>query len=402
MLLLTQGPSAIGPLRDQIRELSGVQFFFAVAVCALASSQPWVITRLRILGIFGSLAAMGWISWSRDPHRVQAVGIVVVAVAAAALVAVAWRALRLTGVAALVATFGLTLMAFLAVWESGSLPTMVKPRVETAGKLGLTLADEPIFDISGSGSGHVWSLEQTDGVGHAFTDLRAGARIAPGYSSIGQRYFSRHMCIDALGLGCAREPVRLFQREQTTGRTWADLLGYRTVVVAHPEQRLFESVAPPQWHLVQQGLEFAEYQRSGRIAVAGRVTDVIGQATISAESLDNQTQSYHVSSPNGARLVFRDLYWPGYVATLNGHSLSIDPLDKTFVSVRLPAGSQGTLRVSYRPLSTASLVVLPLLSFLLLLGVAIWSYRRTRTLARVDGDEEADEPGHRDPLENPV
>lgn len=419
MLLLTQAPSVVGPLRDQIRELGGAQLFFAVAVCSIASAGPWVVTRVRLAGILLTLVCMGWISWSRTPSGPRSfVGILVVAVCALLLVQVSRRLPGLTAGTALATTFGVTVIAFL-LFHAALDPAKVQTADSlTPGTLGLTAADEPILAIYPAGNPPAWDQWQTDGVGRAFSDLRAVGRSAPGYSSISQRYVRDQLCIYASqGQGCPQEVSRLFQREPVTHTPWVDLLGYRTIVVAGAtRQHAFEAVAGPMWHQVQAATAFTEYRRPGPASVAGRVTHVIGHADVSALSLSREAQSYQVSSQQGATLIFRDIYWPGYHATLNGHPLAVTALDRMLVTVRLPAGAHGTLRLSYIPLSTGELVALPVAAVLLLAGAADWVYvgrRRDRATSSgesgdpgdsgdVDGDEQADQPADRERLQNTV
>jgi len=381
MLLLTQVPSSMGALRDPIRQLAGVQLFFAVGVCTVASADRWVVTRTRVVGVAATLAAMGWLSWARQPEGPGTLtGILVVAAAAALLALVAARLERLAAVTVVTTTFGLALLTF-GLYQGDRQPSAVQqPDRLTAGALGLSRADEPIFAAYGSGSPARWDRWQDDGVGRAFSDLRAGARIAPGYSSLGQRGFRQRMCIlAAQGQGCPAELDRVFATEPTTGRSWVDLLGYRTIVVEGTQrQRHFEAVAPPTWHLISSGAEFGEFQRSGPASVAGRVTDVIGRADVTVTALSNESQSYDVSTRTGARLVFRDLYWPGYVATLDGARIPVATLQDTLVTVSLPPGTSGHLQVSYVPLSTEALVVLPAASTAMLGGAGLWLVRTRR------------------------
>lgn len=410
MVVLMQAPSSLGPIRNQIRQLSGAQLFFAVGVCALAHAGPLVVSRARVMGIFATVAVMGGLSWSRNPGGGDAfAGILVVGVAAVVLVVVIAWVPRFAAVMAVASTFGLTLTAF-GLYNSGHDPLRLRePDRLTAGTLDLTSRDAPVYFAHQPGGPGVWDVWQRDGVGRGFSDLRAGARVAPGYSSIMQRAFHAQMCLtSAHGQACPRTVDRLFEQEPTTGVPYVDLLGYRTLVVQKGRLRVaFDEVATPDWHLVKQGAGVVEYQRDGPIAVAGRVTDVLGRADLRAVSLSNATQAYQVSTPTGATLVFRDLYWPGYVATLDGRRLPVTPLHGMLVSVELPPGAEGRLVVSYVPLSNASLVVLPGTSLLLLGAGCVWVLvrgRRSRAVgsAGVNGDEQTPEPDHREPLQDPV
>ncbi len=381
MLLLTQVPSSMGALRDPIRQLAGAQLFFAVGVCALAGSGRWLVTAPRAVGVAASVAAMGWLSWARQPAGPGTLtGIIVVAVAGALLLWAAARMPGYTAVTAIVTTLGLSLLTF-GLYHGDPEPSDTQqPDRLTAGVLALTKADGPIFAAYGSGNPALWDRWQNDGVGRAFSDLRAEARIAPGYSSLGQRGFRLHICVRvAQGNGCPSELSRLFTSEPTTGQTWADLLGYRTILVAGDhQQRRFETLAPAMWHLVASGADFNEYQRSSAASVAGRVTGVIGQADITVTALSNESQSYDVRTPGGARLVFRDLFWPGYEATLNGAPVPVGVLGGTLLTVRLPPGSDGHLQISYVPLTPRALIAFPAAAAVLLGAVGLWILRSRR------------------------
>lgn len=387
MLLLTQVPSSMGALRDPIRQLAGVQLFLAVGVCAVAGSGRWVVTRARVVGVLGSMAAMGWLSWARQPEGPGTLTGILVVAAAAVVMLLAVRGTLSTGradsmvaVTALVTTLGLTVLSFALYHGDRDSADVEAPMQLTAGALALTKADEPVFAAYNTGGPAQWAQWQQDGIGRALSDLRAEGRVAPGYSSLAQRGFRHLFCIRvAQGQGCDTELSRLFAVERTTGTAWVDLLGYRTIVVqGRSRQALMRRLASPDWRLVATGAEFAEYQRAGPISVAGRVTHVIGTAAVTATSMSNQTQTYRVNSAGGARLVLRDLYWPGYVATLDGKRLPLASLHDTLLTVRLPPGASGTLRISYVPLSAKALVALPATSVVLLGGVGLWLLRSRR------------------------
>lgn len=406
MLLLTQAPSTFGPIRDQIRQLAGVQFFFAVLVCVLACAAPLVVSRGRLVGIAASLVAVAWLTFARDPGSAATAVAAVVGVgllAALMVWALTARGLKLAAVVALIGTAASTGLAF--GLSQAAQPSEIAANTLVTGSLNLDASDRPIFAVYPKGKPKDWKAWTHDGVGRALSNLSAQVRLQPGYSSIGQKAFLDTFCVSAAhGNGCSTEGTRLLKDEPTTHQPWVNLLGYRTVVVATSKlQHAFVQGAGKDWHKVKQGRAFAMYKRKGPSAVAGRVTDVIGHASVQAVTVDNGSQSYDVTSPNGARLVFRDLYWPGYVATLDGTQLPISPLDNMLVTVNLPAGSHGLLQVSYQPLPLAALVGLPVFSLLLLggacAGAVIWRRRRS---AGVHRDAEADEPNDREPLEDPV
>ncbi len=238
MLLLTQAPSTMGPVRDQIRQLAGVQFFFAVLVCLLACAAPLVVSRARLIGVGASLLGGAWLSFARDPDiGLAAVGAVVGVSALVAALIWALRAAgtKAAGAVALGGTFVLSGLVFLvndSVQGGAAVPDHLVPDVLVAGGLGLGPADTPTFAVNGKGSPRQWAEWTNDGVGRAFSNLSAHVRVAPGYSSIGQKEFLKTFCLSpAHGNGCKSEAAKLWGKEPATHQPWIDLLGYRTVLV---------------------------------------------------------------------------------------------------------------------------------------------------------------------------
>jgi len=80
---------------------------------------------------------------------------------------------------------------------------------------------------------------------------------------------------------------------------------------------------------------------------------------LQAVDVSRATQTCDVSTDDGATVVFRDLYWPHYTATLDGRPLKVSPLHGMLVSVRLPAGADGELTVTYHPMTTVELAGIP-------------------------------------------
>ena len=409
MAMATQAPSALGPLRDPVRALAGAQFFLVVGVVVLACTAPLVYSRLRGGGMAVSLLLMAMLTWFRDPPGVSGV-LAVVAVAAAVAVVVGLLArsrLTVAGGVTLVATLLLAVLAFglnEVDPDNANVPVRLYPGALTFGR-----SDQPALAIYSKAAPDEHDEWYADGVGRGFERMTAGTRFAPGYSSIRQSYYSQQFCVlVAQGETCPEVVRSLFATEDRTDRPWIELLGYRTVVVTgRQERRDFATLSHGSWRRVDQGAAFTEYRRRGPAAVTGRVTDVLGEADLQVVSQSPESQSYDVSSADGATLVFRDLYWPGYHATLDGSPLAVDSLDDILVSVTLPPGAHGRLTLSYSPLSTAELVGLPAAGGALMgaamLGV-VWWRRRSEPgrSAGVDGDGGEREPDEREPLQHPV
>jgi len=353
MTLMTQAPGNLGPLRNPIRSLAGVHFFLIVAIVTLACAGALVVNRQRLLGVAASLVAVGWLTWARDPAAEDVlVGMLVILALATILLLVAKLHVRAVGA---VAWVGAMVAAIVAFQLNPIKVDETTPATATVGNVSLTKADRPVFASyprEGSAVTRSWFA---DGVGRGFQRLSRKVRMAPGYSSVRQVGFDDRFCIrSSHGYTCDDSLKRLWEEEPRTGSLWIDLLGYRTVVVAGDKrQRLWTDLAGPQWRRVDKGREFVAYQRSEAPVVAGRITYVEGEAEVREFDVRNDSQSYDVSSPSGATLVFRDLYWPGYIARLDGEELEASALSGTLLMVELPAGAQGRLTVSYVPVSDA-------------------------------------------------
>lgn len=355
MTLLTQAPSELGPLRNPIRSLAGAQFFLIVTVVVVACAGALVINRRRVMGIALSLVAVGWLTWSRDPaDDAGIVGMLVVS-GLVVLLVIAINKRDTTG--ALVAWAGAAVMAVVAFQLNSTDIGPASLTSDTAGNVSLSAADRPVFASYPRDESAVMERWFADGVGRGFQRLSADVRLAPGYSSIRQIGFGNRFCIKTShGYTCDSSVRRLFKQEPETGRAWVDLLGYRTVVLAGGKrQRIWPDVAGREWELVDEGTDFVKYQRGEVPAVAGRITHVEGNARVRELDVRNDLQSYDVTAPDGATLIFRDLYWPGYVASLDGERLDVSSLSNTLLTVELPPGARGRLTVYYAPVSDGEL-----------------------------------------------
>ena len=346
-LLLTQAPSALGPLRWPIRFVPGVPLFLGVGTAAAVAAGGLVLTRGRVAGALLGVLATGVLSVFRLPTSLDpVVGSVLLAAAAGVLLlAVARAGSRFAGAAALAGT--LVLVAWTAtVHAADGMADRGIPSTPRPGRL--VLDQRPTLLLFTRNSP---PRAFAEGVTSGFARLGADQRTQPGYSSIGQKGWDQRFCVrSAHSDTCPAAVQRLFEVEPRTGLPWVDLLGYRDVVVeqGRPLARMQRITrATGGWEETGRSRDYVRFSRVTPPGTTGRVTAVLGQASVTALDVARSSQGYRVRSARGATLVFRDLYWPGYVATLDGAPLAVGRLSDTLVTVDVPAGADGRLTLEY-------------------------------------------------------
>jgi hypothetical protein len=235
-----------------------------------------------------------------------------------------------------------------------------------------------------------------DGLGWGFTALSSDHRTLNGYSSIGQTYLNHQLCIGWQGESCLGIVKRLFDVEPTTGRSYADLLGVQQIVAIPKFAAQMREYAPSFWRLTDRLDTVSVFKRPPAREI-GRITDVLGEATARPVHLTHEEQTYDVSTKSGARLVFRDLYWPGYSATLDGEPIPVEPVAQEFVSVELPPGSSGELTVQFVPPGAGLRLALWVGGAVVLvscLAVPVLIRIRRATPSSASTQPTAGEPGH--------
>jgi hypothetical protein len=334
------------------------------------------LSRGRVLGAIASVLAVTLLTFFRDPTNDLwlPAGLVTLAAAALLLAAVAHRKGRFSGLVALLATVGLAGWAVAQQPDVGmadrGAPTRQQPGT-------LELDDRPTVVLySNDAHERTWSPE---GVAPGFIRLSQTQRSQPGYSSIGQQGWDNRFCQrSAHSYLCPDAARQLHDVEPRTRLRWVDLLGYQEVVVQKGQHLARWTAATADsgvWEETGRSKSFVRFSRREPLDVEGRVTAVLGDASVEAGTVERSRQSYDVTSSEGATLVFRDLFWPGYVASLDGEPLAVRPLNRTLVTVEIPPGSDGTLAVSYEPLRTM-LWAGPIGAGALLIGLAALLARR--------------------------
>ncbi|MCM6778316.1 hypothetical protein NDR87_33435 [Nocardia sp. CDC159] len=388
MLMWTAGPGSIGPLRWPARVLPMLAIGLLVLVCVLlgrfGTVRDW---KPRAIAAAVLILALWVRSFSADPHA--AIWHVVAALAIAALGAgVVWLA-RHRGTAAACA---LTIVAMfpIAYFQVSSVqPTPMSWQLPA--NRAEARAVFPDFPGKTLQLGERGLLQPGDkSLQGAYGSLVFGnyaknleLNYVNGYTPTGYFYFGELLCMRWDASVCPDAYRRVFTPEPTIGRTLVDLMKVDRVVL---QRALFPDAGrqdPPEgWKWVDYpGHEryIAVLERvdgpvsgvNGRIAVAKDVT-----ATSLAES--DTDSRVRVSSPNGGRVVFARIGWPGYRATLDGKPVPFTTVAKTFVAVDIPAGTNNAeLELTWRPPGW-KIGIATMLAGLAGIGVLQWLFVRAR------------------------
>src|SRR5207249_2163285 len=154
----------------------------------------------------------------------------------------------------------------------------------------------------------------------------------------GHFYFGELLCMRWDSSVCPDAYRRMFAPEPTTGRPLVDLMKLDRVVLQRalfPDAR--SQPAPQGWKWVdypghERYISVLERVDGPISTVNGRVADA-KNVTATSMSETGTTSRVRVSSADGGRVVFARLGWPGYRVTLNGESIPIKVVAKSFVAV---------------------------------------------------------------------
>ena len=359
-LMWTAGPGTVGPLRWPARVLPMVALGLLVLVCVLLGRFGTTAGWRGRFAAAGVLIGLLWVrTFSADPHDVGWHVLSAAAVAAVGAVVVWLARTRGAGAAA-----ALTVVAMLpiAYGQVASVqPNMMSyrfPADRAAAKAAFPRFDGVTLQLGDRAlvPPNERNLDGAYGslvVGNYAKDVEQ--RYVNGYTPNGHYWFGNMLCMRWDASVCPDAYRRLFNPEPSTGRTVADLMKIDRVVL---QKAMFPDAeshpAPDGWTWVD--VPGHEHYISALERVGGPISGVNGRIAdargVGAESTSESgtSSSVRVSSPEGGRVVFARLGWPGYRATLDGHPVPIRTVAGSFVAVDIPPGTdRGALTVTWRP-----------------------------------------------------
>jgi hypothetical protein len=368
MLIVTAGPSQLGPVRWPARMLP----LMAVAVLVIVGvlvSRAVSLSRWRSKAVVAAILVVISVLRSASAYPQGIVpfalwGIIILVVSA--LVIAVGRRFGLTPAA------GVVLMSILAVlWvQVGQYPRNLgvsqwhMPVSRSAAKA--SFPDYQGSTIQLGQRAPVETLAQAEAtwrslvIGNYARTL--GLNYVNSYTAVGHQKFSSLLCMRWEGGTCRKAEKDLFAHDPTTGLTYADLMGLdRVVLTKHTFPDAPAKPVPAGWHIVNRPdpLAWILERTTPRPAKPGRVAASPGVTVTQIAPSRDTAESMTVSSTSGGSVVFSRLLWPGYSATLDGRPVPVDSVKGVFVTVRLPAGTHAArLALSFRPPGTTLGLVL--------------------------------------------
>ena len=403
-LAMTLGPSKLWLFRWPLRVIEyfylGVLVVFAVLLSqGLARSTM----RPRLAGTGLILLALGWLTWSQDPAALRRAAIGTAVVAALTLVALAAHLLlRRTALVALVAMGGVGVVLALQVSVFGEnassrvwhVPSDVAGLQQTfADREGRTMQFADLKPLQNRGE--IARLErQWDTFLPGSMYQPAGVEAVNNYTGMGFVPFLRTFCMEYDGLTQPCGYRNLWKAAGPGMPPLADLMKLDTIVV---QDAIADGVQPGEgWSEASSDERAIVLRHDGPQPFAGSQLSWTsdGVEVSEARTTGETSESVQVAAaPDGGRLVFSMLAWPGWSADLDGKVLETGRTDAGLLTVTLPADASGTVDLSYRPpgltLGLAGAAVGGLVG--LLLALMGWRSRRSgaRTGRRRRSGEEA-------------
>lgn len=406
----TQLPTDVGTLRYPIRYLADVQLFLPV-LTVLLLRKGMVLTPGRVLVAASLVGTQFLLAVARSPvfsgwHLAAAVLVAICLVvvlrcrrperhrALAAVLVLSVALLPQVGAQAAV-TAKRRLSTVMPVGPS-PLPTFgahdsqewpISERGYRAAAWQPDLDATVVVPSAGVGP----SLGLSRGILLGSANLFSGTQPGFGYTTVGQDAWAELWCADYLGQSgtCPDVARKLLRTAPGTDVTWLDVLAKDTLLLSDeaPESLRTAMGSLSTWKFGGHRKHYDVYVRTH--PTPGRATwRSEGVRTLRPVSVGPTTQRYVVSidAEKTQQVVFRDTWWPGYRATLDGRRIPTRPLEGAVVAVDLPPGRyEAELDVRYVPDGfRAGLVVAALGSLLVSVGLllalsTIGPRRRRRT-----------------------
>jgi hypothetical protein len=389
LLLLTQGPDRMGPLRDPSRWLVMAQMAIIVLAAMAYSRLGWRSEpRSGHLAAALAIAAAGlFLGLASDPaawRPAVLTGLIVVSAVTLIYFLLRRQPMAAFGIIAVVSIAALgyqrvTYQTYFGPASWGGLPDQVDARPADLGSV--PTAYGILLDSWGT-----LEPERFREIGVGNLNLMFGNATIGGYDSIERAGFVAATCFSVFGYPMPRcgigetESVipRLLRPSDDLGVSLLDLMRVDAIFTYRREiADAIARVTGPTWKRVD-GQYSQSLRRALPAALPGTVSYVSKGVTIRETrpaSVRQETYEIDASGVVAPQVVWARMAWPGYRVMLDGVRLKVEHRDGFLVAVRLPDNAKGSLTLAYRPRALSTGLAISGIALLLLIGVLV--LRRT-------------------------
>lgn len=362
-LMLTQGPTSLGPLKTPFRWLESCQMLMALFSLRVLSHEVGITdTPGRRFASAGMLLGSFVLGLLRNPSQ--------------------WPVVLGMAPTILAYTQGMTLSRFRRFLPgfllAGSIAACLTIRLLYPTFFGPPMTSAPTALIHSPGAslqtlprGYDMLVDRPpfgwSGIQDPDTDfakanasLLHGRSSIGGYEAIGHVHFRNVTCLDLFGtldLGCLEgKPhvaIRLSEPLPDLGVSWLDLMRVERILCESEYVNEQEALLSSQGWSRSKGKYFWHYSRSlpsegrpGMLSFASPHLEIepLGTPTVHEEKLRVKAKQ---SKPG--RLIWARLAWPGYSLQLGNEVRTADSLEQCLVACEVPAGFDGVVTLRYRP-----------------------------------------------------
>lgn len=370
-LAMTVGPSQIWLFRWPLRVIEYAYLGFCVLLALALTEAPRTDQPRRRAAATAAIVVIGgYLSWSAQPGRARTV------VAATALVAVlAWlmvrglragRPLSRLLIGGTVAVLGFQVVAFPANdnvtdWHPQHDVASMKQHFGTLYQGNTLMVGDPVTESDRLGRRRVWH----DLPGGSLLQV-AGVASLNNYTGVSYRAYMRHLCMSYYGGTCQSLYANLWKRDTDSSWPLADLLRLQTVVV-QTRQHVLDALNPPAvpgqkpakplvipagWTVRKLDDHTLVLNRRAPLPWPdGRVSYTAPGVHVTADTVASDGVGETLRYTGSGEVRIAALLWPGWRATIDGHTAELKGTDVGIIKVLLPPARPGgsTLQLRFQP-----------------------------------------------------
>ena len=388
LLVMTQGPEQLGPLRWPFRFLPFLDLVLLATFSVLASRAGFASASLKRVAAALSLIAFSCLA------SFQAQPIFLVPIIALASIL---SLLLLSGVLLQrrghQGYFGVATLGTLACFAATHLAVRHNPSLPNWGLPSRANYNADLEAVPNSYTAFIGSINEVRERHVPFISIGAmpfaqGYSSPFGYSPTGQRDFSGTFGLSLWGTVAPKRALAITQPSMQLGVPWVDLLHVDRLLVfrAGDRPRKVARALSADWHVAGSEpyiVTFARRTIPLRVGSLATSTPGLVLAEIGHGSAEREAFRVGARSGHNDTLVFDRIPWPGYKVEFNGKSLPFLTRYRELLTVHLPDGPQrGLLVISYQPpFIKLGLMLSAFAALCLGLGAAYWDrlFRRTTT-----------------------